>query len=121
MFFQVKFQWGCHHSEALSTRPTLFQVFPCRTVHHTGPTPKKQKKNQLQIQELLDKGYVCESLSPCIILVILDPKKDGSWRMCVDCRAINNITIHYCHPIPRLDDMLDELNEDCCIFQSGFT
>jgi hypothetical protein len=81
---------------------------PNRATYRTNP--EETKEIQRQVQELLDNGYVRESLSLCVVPVILVPKKNGTWHMCVDCRAIDNITIHYRFPIPRLDDMLDELS-----------
>ncbi|OMO54947.1 reverse transcriptase [Corchorus capsularis] len=77
--------------------------------------PDETKELEKQVGELLEKGYVRESLSPCVVSMLLVLKKDGTWRMCLDCRAINNITVKYHHPIPRLDDMLDEL-QGACVF-----
>ena len=86
-------------------------TIPNRPAYRSNP--EETKELQKQVGELMEKGYVRDSLSLCVVLVILVPKKDGTWRMCVDCRAINNITVTYRHPIPRLNDMFDELHGSC--------
>ena len=75
--------------------------------------PEETKELQRQVEELMSKGYVREIMSPCVVIVLLVSKKDGTLHMCIDCRVVNNITVNYRHLIPRLDDMLDELHGSC--------
>lgn len=75
-----------------------------------GMSPKDIEEIWNQVQELLDKGLIQESLSPCAVLAILAPKKGGEWRMCTNSRAINKITIKYKFPLPWMDDMMDCLS-----------
>jgi len=62
-----------------------------------------------KISELLEMGHIKLSDSPCDSLVLFMPKKDGSWRMYIDYRTINKITIKNRYLLPRIHDLLDQL------------
>jgi hypothetical protein len=73
-------------------------------------TPQENEEVKNQVQDLLEKGLVRESLSLCSIPTVLSLKKDGGWRMCTNSREINKITIRYRFPLPRMDDLMDCLS-----------
>ena len=62
-----------------------------------------------QVNDLLQKGWIQPSSSPYCSYVLLVQKKDGSWHMCIDYKALNKLTIKNRFPIPRIDDILDRL------------
>jgi hypothetical protein len=83
----------------------------------TGPIAKRPYRMSVdelaelkkQIDELLEKGFIRPSASPWGSPVLFVKKKDGSMRMCIDYRNLNSVTIKNKYPLPRIDDLLDQL------------
>ncbi|GJX58274.1 transposon ty3-I gag-pol polyprotein [Tanacetum coccineum] len=83
-------------------------ALPNKPAYQTNP--QETLEISKQVDKLLEKGLIRESLNPCAIPTLLVLKKNREWRMCMDSRSINKITIKYRFPIPRLNDLLDELH-----------
>ncbi|GKC33261.1 putative reverse transcriptase domain-containing protein [Tanacetum coccineum] len=69
----------------------------------------KMKELSEQLLELSDKGFIRPSSSPWGAPVLFVKKKDGSFRMCIDYRELNRLTVKNCYPLPRIDDLFDQL------------
>ena len=91
--------------------------FPINLVPGTTPislppyrmAPAELKGLKAHLQELVDGGFIRPSISPWGAPVLFVKKKDGTWRLCVDYRQLNKVTIHNKYPLPRIDDLFDQL------------
>nr|GEY80591.1 hypothetical protein [Tanacetum cinerariifolium] len=75
--------------------------------YRTTPVELKELKDQLQ--ELLERGFIRPSVSPWGALVLFVKKKDGSMRLCIDYRELNRIMVRNRYPLPRIDNLFDQL------------
>ena len=69
--------------------------------------PVELKELKVQLQELLDKGFVRRNVSPWGASVLFVKKKDGTLRMCIDYRQINKVTVKNKYLLPRIEDLFD--------------
>ena len=91
--------------------------FPIDLVPDTAPislSPYRMAQAELkelktQLQELVDRGFIRPSISPWGASVLFVKKKDDTWRLCIDYRQLNKVTIRNRYPLPRIDDLFDQL------------
>ena len=75
--------------------------------------PAELRELKAQLQELLSKGFIRPSASPWGAPVLFVKKKDGSFRMFIDYRKLNKVTVKNNYPLPRIDDLFDHLQGAC--------
>nr|GEV82621.1 putative reverse transcriptase domain-containing protein [Tanacetum cinerariifolium] len=87
----------------LAARVVLVARASCRL------SPSEMKELSVQLQELLEKGFICSSSSLWGAPVLFVKKKDRSFRMCIDYRELNKLTVKNRYPLSRIDDLFDQL------------
>ena len=75
--------------------------------------PAELRELKAQLQELLGRGFIRPSASPWGAPVLFVKKRDGSFRMCIDCRQLNKVTTKNKYPLPHIDDLFDQLQGAC--------
>ena len=75
--------------------------------------PAELRELKAQLQELLGKGFIRPSASPWGAPVLFVKKKDASFRMCIDYRQLNKVTVKNKYPLPCIDDLFDQLQGVC--------
>ncbi|KAI3754418.1 hypothetical protein L1987_54201 [Smallanthus sonchifolius] len=76
--------------------------------------PNEMAELKKQLDELLEKGFIRPRSSPWGAPVLFVKNKDGSMRMCIDYRELNKVMIKNCYPLPRIDDLFDQLQGARC-------
>ncbi|GKD08902.1 hypothetical protein Tco_1188587 [Tanacetum coccineum] len=96
------------------TRQVEFQIYlipgvapVAQAPYRLAPSEMKELSNQLQ--EISDKGFIRPSSSPWGAPVLFVKTNDGSFRMCIDYRELNKLTVKNRYPLPRIDDLFDQL------------
>jgi hypothetical protein len=93
--------------------------FSINLIHGATPvskTPYKMstpelKKLQMQLEELLEKGYICPSVSPWGAPVLFVKNKDGTLILCIDFKQLKKVTLKDKYPFPRINDLFDQLKD----------
>jgi hypothetical protein len=85
-------------------------VAPVSKTPYKMSTPEL-KELQMQLEELLMKGYICPSVSPWGAPVLFVKKKDGTLRLCIDFRQLNKVSVKNKYPLLGIDDLFDQLKD----------